>query len=118
LYSLRSDAKFPALMQENLSIHVKKGAEKNFFPCQCKMKEIGNDQQLVSVGYREYDSQPLAVAVGRGDDVESAVKMVYDTVKGISMKGLFNRPQSDFLGDDYTSSIPNRMKFLEEKRLI
>lgn len=113
-YSIRSDTKIAGLGQEDLSIHIKKEAMKNFFPIQCKMKK----DQLVNVGYREFDSSPLAVVVGRGDKLEDAVKMIYDTLKGVSLKGLYFRPQFDFLSIDYVSSIPNRIKFLQQKRLI
>ena len=117
-YSIRSDTKIAGLGQQDLSIHVKKSAMKNFFPVQCKTKKIGKEEQLVNVGYREFDSSPLGVVVGRGDELEDAVKMIYDTVKGISCKGLYYRPIFDYLSTDYVSSIPNRIKFLQKKRLI
>ena len=117
-YSIRSDEKFPMLNKEDLSINIKRGCEKDFFLLQAKMKQAGKEKELVNVGYREYDSSPLGVAVGRGDTMEEAVDGVYKTLKGVSMKGLYYRSKEDFLSTDYVSSIPNRLKFLEKEGLI
>ena len=114
VYSIRSDSKFPMLNQEGLSIFIKDESRSNFFIMQCKMKK----DQLVNVGYREFDSEPLGYVVGRGDTLQEAVKEIYDTLQGISMKGIFYRPYEDFLSEAYTSSVVNRIKFLEKENLI
>ena len=118
VYTIRSDQKFAGLNQEDLSINIKKGNEKDFFIMQCKLKQIGKEKQLVNVGYREFDSAPLGYVVGRGDTMESATKSIYKTLKGVSLKGLYYRPKFDWMSEDYVSSIPNRMKFLEKEKLI
>jgi phosphoribosylamine-glycine ligase len=118
LYTIRSDKKFPALNQEGLSINLKKGVEKDVFLWQCKMEQRGKEKQLVNVGYRELDDSPLGYVVGRGETMEDAVERIYETLKGVSMKGMYFRPREDFLSKDYVSAIPNRLNFLQDKKLI
>lgn len=118
LYTIRSDKKVVALNQEGLSINIKEGLEKDVFLWQCKIEQIGKEKQLVNVGYREFDDSPLGYVVGRGNTMESAVESIYKTLKGVSMKGIYARPKFDFLSTDYVSSIPNRLEFLEKKKLL
>jgi phosphoribosylamine-glycine ligase len=114
VYSIRSDAKVPDMNEEGLSLFVKDSVKDDFFIMQCKKSKEG----LVNVGYREFDSEPLGYVVGRGNSVEEAIKSIYKTLKGISMKGLYYRPEEDWLTTSYSSSVMSRIDFLKEKKLI
>jgi phosphoribosylamine-glycine ligase len=118
VYSVRSDKKFPDMNQEGLSLFIKDESKEDFLPIQVKEEKQGKDAQIVNVGYREYDSSPMGVVMGRGDTIEEAVEIIYKALKGISLKGMYYRPKFDFLSTDYVSSVMNRVKFLQEKRLI
>ena len=114
LYNIKPDSDVARMPKDGMQIIMKDGFENNFFITQLRKEKDG----YVNVGYRWYDDGPMGYAVGRGDTIEEAAETAYDVIQGISMKGLINRPKSDFLNPDYPSAIMKRYNFLVENKLI
>jgi hypothetical protein len=105
LYSLHNDSEILGTPQDELPFKVLDRTHRDFFSVQMKKKEGKN----VSVGYRCFDSAPFAYITGRGNDVYDSIDSLYESLQGVSFKGLYYRPKSDFTTKDYTSSCLNRL---------
>jgi phosphoribosylamine-glycine ligase len=114
LYNIKPDPEVAKMPKDGMQIIMKDGYEDNLFITQLRKEKEG----YVNVGYRWYDDGPMGYAVGRGDTIEEAAESAYEIIQGISMKGLINRPKSDFLNPDYPSAIMKRYQFLVDQKLI
>jgi phosphoribosylamine-glycine ligase len=117
LYNMKEEKDYP---KGDLPVILPKGKELPFFMYQVKM---GENKQLVNVGYRSYESAPLGYVTASADTINDAAELLYEYLKDFSFKGVYYRPLADFLATDYHSAIPvryNKIKqFLgEEKRTI
>lgn len=92
--------------------------DQNFYLMQCRKDEIDGDKVLVNVGYRKFNESPLAYVTATGNLIEEAVGRIYDSLLGLSYKGVYYRPQDDFLSNEYVSSVLRRLEFLEAKKLL
>jgi len=105
LYSLHQDTEVLGTPQNELPFKVSDRTHRDMFTMQMK-KEEGKS---VSVGYRCLDSGPFAYIAGRGNDVYESINSLYESLQGVSFKGLYYRPKHDFLTKEYTSSVLNRL---------
>lgn len=114
LYYINPDPEAPKMPKDGMTITMKDGAENNLFLTQIRKEK----DRIVNVGYRWLDDGPFGYAVGRGNTIEEAAESAYEAIEGISLKGLANRPKSDFLSDAYPSAIMKRYQFLVDQGLI
>lgn len=116
LYTLDADTKFAGLPQSDIPMNISNDKKNDFFLYQVKRRP--DKESIVNVGYRWFGSAPLGYVVGRGNTVQEAVSTLYDSLYHFSLKGIYYRPQSDFLSKENEKCIFNRLKFLKEKGLI
>lgn len=116
LYTLDVDPKHAGLPAGDSRLTIQEGYEHNFFMYQIRQ----NDKKdgIISIGYRTFGSAPLGYVTGRGDTIESAVDNLYDHVDKFSLKGVYYRPESDYLSLENNKCILKRLAFLKEKGLI
>lgn len=83
-----------------------KSIENNLFIYQMK-KEKG---EIVDTAGKDF----IATMTGSSDNMEEAVKEMYNRVDKFYFEKLYMRPMFDFLSNDYNSSILNRIKAMEK----
>jgi len=114
LYTLGYDHEFAGFPQSGIPVNIEDGYESDFFMYQ--VKKIKN--RIITVGYRCFSSAPLGYVTGRGETIESAVENLYTHLKRFSLKGIYYRPESDFLSVENNKCILKRVEFLRENKLI
>lgn len=114
VYNLKADTKFPGLGEDGKLVIISEKGWENSALCQVKLE----NGRLATVGYCDYDIGPLGYMTGRGNSLREAVESVFKNLKELHIKGMYYRPKSDFLSDNYISSIKRRYDFLVSRKLI
>jgi len=64
----------------------------------------------VNVGY----DKSAGVVTASGTDINEAAEQMYKNLEQVHLSAMYYRPKHDFLSTDYPTSIPNRLKVLQE----
>lgn len=115
LYSFSIDNNNWEGIPENLKLYIKPEKEDDFFLYEIKADEKNEEEGCyLTVGYMS----PLGWVTGRGNTMEEAIQLLYDNLKNFSLKGVYYRPQSDFMSSETNKCVMSRIKFIKEKNLI
>lgn len=109
LYTITPDKEFPALEEDGIPIYCKRAAEDYLWLCNIKKDQ--ESDCLVNVGIGDLI---LGYASSCGNSLRSTVDSVYKIVQNVSFRELLYRPKSDYLSREYSSSILNRLDFINK----
>ena len=121
IYNLEPDGKYPDLSKQDIPVQWEKSVEPRFFPYQVRIDDKKNKETeenepiVVNVGTRDILN---SYYTGFGNSLVEAANMAYGFANKVSFNGMYYRPKFDMLSTEYVSSIPNRIKFLKNHRLI
>jgi len=68
------------------------------------------DNVKVNVGF----DKSAGVVTGSGANINEAAEEMYKNLEQVHLSAMYYRPKHDFLSEDYPTSIPNRLRVLQE----
>lgn len=110
-FNILQDAEHPKLHATEIPVYWDEDAGKHLYLFQIRK----DGDKVVNVGV---DDILFGFAGGYGRTLEDAVRRVYKVVESVSFREILYRHKSDYLSEEYPSSILNRVKFLVDNKLI
>ena len=114
VYSIEPDDKFPEMVKQDMPLFMTDKAAKNFYGMQIRKQ----GDQLMNVGYRKYDDCPMGYVVGRGNTIDQALEIIFESLLKTSYKGLYHRSEEDFKTFKNCTSVVHRYNYLIKSGFI